>query len=437
MELSVTKTRAAEFIVSLMFVTSTFVLLLPGGYTAFLWCQMAFCAYMLFLKKKLYFFPSVVVTMVFVMMFVSGVLAQSTDMPDSYRKAAIVLPIMMLPLYFTATYLVVLIKDSYSWLDVIKKAILISLIVQLVWILIQLLFYRVFSIDINHRLFVELLHMTNKASFIRAGVWYPSGLTHHSAQLAPLFVMGFLMFDNWYLRLAIIVESMMIGSSTSTLGILLCAAGVICYNIAKKKKRTEFGFSNMKIIVFVFAAVAAVIIALRFNVFEIISRSVSNIYMRLFAENKDDSTAAHLSYYTDYLTFIKRESRINVLFGCGNGCSGWLITSLYNRYRSLGNWAIESDIIDILVSRGIVGFVLYYSLLVRIMIKGLKVDYRYALFIVVLLIQGFGYNVQFDYLFLFEMLLLVCVEKNINVFGGASFPARISDLIPLIKKRTV
>ena len=36
---------------------------------------------------------------------------------------------------------------------------------------------------------------------------------------------------------------------------------------------------------------------------------------------------------------------------------------MYGRYDELGNWAVECDIINILLSRGIVGFVSYYFFL--------------------------------------------------------------------------
>ena len=76
----------------------------------------------------------------------------------------------------------------------------------------------------------------------------------------------------------------------------------------------------------------------------------------------------------------------------------------------------ECDYINILVSRGIVGFISYYSLLVYIMLKGLKIDVRYFIFIFVILFQGFGYNIQFDYLLLVEIIMFISIRENINFF---------------------
>ena len=104
------------------------------------------------------------------------------------------------------------------------------------------------------------------------------------------------------------------------------------------------------------------------------------------------------------------------IFGYGVGCSGYTITSLYGRYADGGTWAIESDFINILVSRGIIGFIIYYWFLIRIMIKGFKIDYRYAIFIITVLFQGFGYNIQFDYLLLIEILMYILIENRVNFF---------------------
>ena len=114
------------------------------------------------------------------------------------------------------------------------------------------------------------------------------------------------------------------------------------------------------------------------------------LWMRLFGNNKDASTLAHFGYYSDYFTIIKTSNIYQIVFGYGIGCSGYTITSLYGRYAGGGTWAIESDYINILLSRGIVGFINYYLFLFYILIKGRKVDSRYGILMLVILIQGFG-----------------------------------------------
>ena len=146
------------------------------------------------------------------------------------------------------------------------------------------------------------------------------------------------------------------------------------------------------------------------------SMILNNLWTRLFSTEKDASTAAHLGYYSDYFKILKQSTLSQVIFGYGTGCSGYTITSLYGRYANGGTWAIESDYVNILVSRGIFGFVSYYWFLLWILVKGIKIDRRYGIFIVTILLQGFGYNIHFDYLLLIELFMYILISKHINFF---------------------
>ena len=50
------------------------------------------------------------------------------------------------------------------------------------------------------------------------------------------------------------------------------------------------------------------------------------------------------------------------------------------------------------------------------MLKGIKIDIRYFIFIFVILFQGFGYNIQFDYLLLIEIIMFISIREDINFF---------------------
>lgn len=103
-----------------------------------------------------------------------------------------------------------------------------------------------------------------------------------------------------------------------------------------------------------------------------------------------------------------------MLFGYGQGCSDYPITIMEGQYSHLDSWSIESDIVSILVSRGIIGFLCYYTFLIYIYIKGRKLDYRYSAVIIPIIIQGFGYNVQG--LYIFYRNITIYFYKNENKF---------------------
>ena len=149
-----------------------------------------------------------------------------------------------------------------------------------------------------------------------------------------------------------------------------------------------------------------------------LGNSIVYLWERLFGEGTDASTEAHFGYYMDYFTIIRESSLFQVLFGYGYGCSGYPITMMYDRYVTLDCWSIECDIINILVSRGIIGFIGYYAFLIYVMIKGWKIDYRYFVVMFTILIQGIGYNIQWDYVFLMEVLMLFTIKLGINFFDN-------------------
>ena len=182
--------KSIKFLLSLMIFISPMLVLQIGGKEVFLWIQILFVIIMAVNYKKISFYKSPFIVAYFLEPFITAFFAHFSTMPDSYKSTAINLAIMSIPLYFVIGYLNRIIKKEFNVLETVIKALKLAIIVELIWVLGQLLFYRVFGIDINKFIFVDMLHLVENASFIRSWVWYPSGLCWHSAVLAPLFVMG-------------------------------------------------------------------------------------------------------------------------------------------------------------------------------------------------------------------------------------------------------
>lgn len=400
--------------VYLMFLVSSFLVFQFAGYTFLLWFEMLFCLLSVCACRKLRFTREYTVNLIFISLFISAVSALTTDMPFSYKKTAVVLPIMIIPVYFTIVYLKNLIKSDIRWINVIKKGIRASVAAQLIWLPIQFVLYKGFHIDINDLIFVKTLHMVDNASFIRSWVWHPSGFSWHSASLAPIFVMGILLFKSMAVRLLIIGEAMICGNSTTFIGVVLCAGLLVINSLLRQVDYKKIKLVNLAALLLVMAAAGVAI--LKFDLLSEVAAYALKLWNRLFGSERDASTEAHLGYYSDYIKIVKNSSLIQTLFGYGYGCSGYTITVMYGRYTALSSWAIESDYINILVSRGVFGFVVYYYFLLKIMIKGFKLDVRYAIFMAVIFVQGFGYNIQFEYLFLMELVLYFSIKYKINFF---------------------
>lgn len=404
------------FLLYLMVFFSSLVVFQFNGRTFFLYLQIIFCIVFIFVYKKVVILPSLLVNMIFLQFILTVISGITGNMTESYKKASLVLALYMIPMYFSVSSCFSLIKNDNSILILIKKAFKAMCFFQLLWIPLQYFMYHIGGIDINQVIFVDTFKLLDNASFIRSWVYYPSGFTWHSAVLAPMFVIAFFLFKSLPFRTLIFIDAIICGNSTALIGVLVCACLYFVYILIDKYKKKKYTLKAKSIIIGMLFVGIMLIILFRFSLIQVISDRIIYLWTRLFGNEIDASTEAHLQYFADYVTIFQNSSLFQILFGYGEGCSGYTISQMYNRYTSLGNWAIECDIINILVNRGIVGFVLYYVFLMYIAIKGRKKDIRYFIVMISILIQGFGYNVQWDYVFFIELIMFFSLKLNLNFF---------------------
>lgn len=413
-------TLKLNWLVCLMMVLSSMVVLQISGRTAFLFLQIFFCGVMLINRKSVSFFTDPLINLIFVELIICAFSACIGDMYYSYKKAAVVMTIYALILYFAATYLHSMMKTDPKTLPAFVRGIRIMCLVQLAWIPLQYVLHKGFGIDINQKLFVDTLHLLDNASFIRSWVYYPSGLTWHSAVLAPTLVLAFILFKSPYIRALILVDALICGNSTTLIGVALCA--VLCFIFWIPANPKGLRIKKATMVALLLMAVGGGIVLLTTDLLESLLSSVTYLYQRLFGDIGDTSTEAHLGYYLDYFKILKTSTPMQILFGYGEGCSGYPITVMYDRYAGVDNWSIESDVVNLIVSRGIAGFLLYYWFLFYIAFKGLRRDPRYFAFMFPVLVQGFGYNVQWDYVFLIELVMYMTLKTDMNFFEPQQHP---------------
>lgn len=402
----------------LMMIASTMVVIQIARRELFLLMQILFCAIMLIYKKNIIFFEHKMINFLFITVGLSAVSACVEELPYSYQKAAVVMTIFLIPLYFALSYIYDLLKKDHQVLRVIIKGFKITCMIQLLWIPLQYVLYHFIGLDINKVLFVDLFHFVENATFIRDWSYYPSGLTWHSAVLAPMFVLAIVLFKNPLIRALVVFDAIICGNSTSLIGVCICIALLFFFYL--KKNIIRIRLSKVQLVILGILGVVALMIMVRFGIVNMIWERIMYLYMRLFGEQQDASTAAHFSYFTDYFKVLPNSSPLQIIFGYGYGCSGYPISVMYDRYTELGNWAIECDIINILMSRGIAGFLAHYALLFYVCIKGIKIDYRYPAVMIPIIIQGIGYNVQWDYVLFMEILMFLTIKMRINFFESVA-----------------
>lgn len=402
-----------DIIILLMFMFASLDLFQISGKTFFFYIGLVFIAYTVVKKGKLNILKDPLIVAIFVEFFISGLFAQFSGLGSGYKKTAIIMPILVLPIFLQAGIFESLIRRKEDVLRILLKGVKLACIIQFIYIPFQYSLFHFVGIDLNKEIFVNILGAVDNASFIRDWVWYPSGITWHSAIVAPLMVLGIVMFDNPYFKLLILFDALICGSSSAIIGVVVALVLLILFKLLKgaensKVKKTAI-LGGMGLVIF------ASIVLLSTDILTLISDKFVYIYQRLFDNSRDSSTSAHLLYFIMYPQIVSNSSISQILFGYGYNCSGSIFSVLDNRYN-LGNWSVESEIMDRLYSLGIVGFLLYSIFLLKIAVKGAKIDTRYTIVIIAIIIQGFGYNVQWDYIFLIELIFYICIKMKINIF---------------------
>lgn len=384
-----------------------------GGRPIYVWLELLFVVVCILKYKKYYAIKYIAINLMLLTRFLSAISAQTGNLPAYLHKSAIVQTVYALIAYLAVSYVYHAIEwKTFDTLSTIIKAFKLMVMVELFWIPLQFICYYAFSTDINKLLFVDTFHMVENASFVRSWVWYPSGLSWHSALLAPMFVIGLLIFDNLWVRVFIVADALICGNSTTLIGVILTLLLLFFPSLGEKKK-----IKTRTIFIGGIVLIAGIFIAYRLGMYEKMQSQFSYTFERLFTESGDESTAAHLKYFSDYFEIAKESSITQILFGYGEGCSGYPIWMLNGRDTVQQSWSVECDFVDLLISRGIFGFVAFYYFMLYIAVKGFKIDKLYTIAIIVIMIEGIGYNVQWAYVFFIELILFACVKAKISFFN--------------------
>ena len=378
--------------------------------------QTGFTILMLAYYKKLYFIKNPLANCFFIGMVITMITAVFNNVQDSYVSTAVYMTLVAIPAYFAVAYLGVYLKKYPSKWEVIRNALKLMCIIQMVWCLLQFILYKMAEIDLNQIVFVDKLHLLEYASFYKGGeVFMPTALCWHPIIMAPVLTLAYFLFNNIIVKIIVLFESLIVGNSTVLIVVCICVCLDLfhgAYLIFRKGKTQRIVISCL------IAAFVLLFLVLGFtHVLDSVFEKLMYVFGRITGGEADASTEAHIRYYTGYRDVLGISNIGQIIFGYGESCSGYPYSQLFGQYRYLANWAVETDIMNILVSRGIVGFLMYYINLLQIIICGRKIDYRYMLFMIAMILAGITYNVQFSWVVFIELMMITAIDQRINFFG--------------------
>ncbi len=401
----------------LLIITASMTVITFKVFSLFFFLSVFFVLLYFVKNGEISFSSDYLINILFASVAVSSLLAMFSNIPMSYKKGIIVSAFLMAPVYFVAAVICRKFRDDQSLFRTLSDAIVLMGKIQIVWCLIQFAAYKAAGLDLNQIIFSDIFHFVESASHYKAsnGELEPSGFGWHPSIMAPLTVMTYCFSNNIIWKVLAVAGAIVSGNSTSLLGILICILLNLFFRILHKSIDSKAG--NITIYIFAIAIIAGIPLLIKSGIFEKIMVKVALIFQRIIGTADDGGSAdAHMRYYQAYPQVIGMSSPLQLLFGYGLGCSGYPFSVLFNQYSSLKSWAVESDIMNILISRGILGFICYYAPLIYIIFKGYKINYLYVVVMLTILLEGITYNVQYDYVFFIELLMYIAVKHDIDLF---------------------
>lgn len=404
---------------------STFMLVQFGIFNLFWILQIIFFLVHIIMTKKLRITKNRTVILLYSVWIFSTLFCLESNIPMSYKKNSIIAIVFLIPTFFTISFYEVYLKST-EFVTSIKKALVLTCVIQLILCMAQFLLYNGFHIDLNQIVFRDVFHMVENPSQYKLGVYHPSGMCWHSAFMAPVVIIAFVVCDSFFIKVLAVADAVICNNATAMIGISVCLILSITFSIVNFLKKTNKTTRKRTLVTAALVGIGFMLVFVGTDAMSIVVEKVIDIYGRATGVVYDGGSAnAHIRYFTAYPNVVKNGSIEQFLFGYGTGNSGYTMSKLYGQYTELKSWVVETDVMNQLYSNGIVGFFFYYGFLAYIAIKGYKLDYRYFILIVSIIIAGITYNIQFDWVLYLEFLLYLMVKNKMNLFNDAERAGKV------------
>lgn len=364
-------------------------------------------------RKILYVTKDKHLNLIYVALFITCIFSLFSNLPYEYKRASLRNTIFFSLSYFIFSYVFNLESNNKFRLYLkVTKIIKFMCNLQLLWCILQFVLFRLFSIDVNNLIFNKYLGMVEVASAYKFGSLLPSGFNWHPAVMAPIIALAFFLNSSLVWKIISLATAILSGNATCMIVAVLCVFFSVCLVVINKQ-------INKKVFIILVITILILFMFLLFTGFwKTVVDSVSYLFDRIVGQNVDvNSSNAHKMYYTEYPNVISHSSLLQLVFGYGKGTSGYPFTLLYHYQIDMKSWSVECDFVDILISRGVVGFVIYYTYLFKFIHSGRKVNPCYSLMLITIVLAGITYQVQYDWVFIIEILMCSMIRDGFDCFN--------------------
>lgn len=258
---------------------------------------------------------------------------------------------------------------------VFKKGLVYTARIQAVWGIVQLVLLYGAGININEILFVDILHSTTVRDWIMGfysgNTWNLriTGLNFENSMFALVVCVGVALEEKIVWKLFLIGVVILSLSRTGWVMLVGYLIVLLYRNRAKfrliKKKNIMIGLLSLFVVPICFFVIYTRIPAIRMQIMNIIIRATDTDAVSV-------SGARHLLYYPYGVDiWLFRSNILQMLFGYGMRCSGIAFSQQPDICQIIGiesystAWAVECDVIGLLLGGGIITFLAYYISLIK------------------------------------------------------------------------
>lgn len=407
-----TKSSIRNLLYAMLGFFSTLMLISFGGRPIYYYFALLIVMAYVFAYNKLVFAKDNLIKFYVISLGVSVLLSLISEMNETWKRASFAGYIWFLVIYlfynYTSRYVTQ--KNIMTYIKYFK----IAAVFQIFWAYMQYFLYQFFSIDVNNYIFNEILGITAVGTFHRDGTIMITGLWPHPQNIAVLAVICWFLFDNMWIKIAFIGIGILSKSSTMMLGLFLCIVTSVFFNIASIKK--VWKVNRFFIASVISVGLVCIYVISRTDIVSMMQFEIERLMMRVSLTTTDQSALTHLSYFTQLPDIWSRSGILDILFGFGYRCSGYPFARYYGLYSNLSSFVVECDVVNIILSSGLIGGIVYYSWLLKLALKGKKLSAKYLFCTVIIIILGITYEVQIDWVLIFEMFMFISIKYNYNIF---------------------
>ena len=264
---------------------------------------------------------------------------------------------------------------KYSISVAFRKGLVYAARIQALWGIVQLILLYGAGININEILFVDILHSTTVRDWIMGfytgNTWNLriTGLNFENSMFALVVCVGVVLEEKtiWKLFLGGVVIL-----SLSRTGWVMLAGYLIVLLYRNRSKFRQIKINKLMIGITSLIAVPICLFFLYTKVPAIKMQIVNIIIRATDTDAVSISGARHLLYYPYGIAiWLFRSNIIQMIFGYGMRCSGIAFSQQPDICQIIGiesystAWAVECDVIGLLLGGGIVTFFAYYITLIN------------------------------------------------------------------------